>query len=146
MVGSSIVSIKFPIDSDIIGVPTTTSVCLWDTRKPFLEFWPEMCQKMGLDQGNAKIGYKISGDRVREPARQLSKAEEYEFAMEGIRKKVKSARTKEYKLILHNLVRALHTSSIQVSSCTATFIFTAPKTIYRCLEAETRQQGRSSGI
>lgn len=79
-------------------------MCLWDTRKSFLEFWTEMCQKMQLDKDTAVLGYKLSSDRVKDSPRQLSTAEDYNFAMEGIQKKLRNARSKEHKLILHNLV------------------------------------------
>lgn len=100
------VSIEYPVDSDTIGVPTTTKMCLWDTTKSFPVFWAEMCRKMQVDQETAVLGYKLSGDRVKDSARQLSTVEEYKSAIEEIRRKVRNARTKEHKLILHNLVRA----------------------------------------
>ena len=101
------VSIEYPVDSDTIGVLTTTKECLWDTTKSFPEFWAEICKKMRLDQETAVIGYKLSGDCVKDSARQLSTAEEYKSAMEEIQRKVRNARTKAHKLILHNLVHAL---------------------------------------
>lgn len=102
---SPIVSVTYPVDSDTIGVPTTTGTCLWDTTKSFPMFLAEMCKRMQLDKDMAVLGYKLSADRARDPARRLSTAEDYEFAMEELRRKVKNARTKEHKLVLHNLVR-----------------------------------------
>ena len=63
-----------------------------------------MCKKMQLDESVAILGYKFSADRIKDSAQQLSTTEDYEFAMEEIRRKVRNARTKEHTLILHNLV------------------------------------------
>jgi hypothetical protein len=63
-----------------------------------------MCKNMQLDQTVAVLGYKFSGDRVRDPPRQLSTAADYRLAMEEIQRRVKNARTKEHKLVLHDLV------------------------------------------
>jgi hypothetical protein len=103
----AIVPIEFQINSDMIGVQTTTNICSWDTGKSFPEFWEEMCKKMGLDQTTAVLGYKFSGDRAKESPRQLSSTEDYQLAMGEIRRKVRNARTKEHRLILHNLVSSL---------------------------------------
>jgi hypothetical protein len=88
---------------------------VWDTTRSFPEFWAEMCKRMGLDKDAAVLGYKFSTDRVRDAARQLSKADDYKFAMEEIRRKVRNARTKEHKLVLHNLVSVWLVVPIQVS-------------------------------
>lgn len=99
------VSVTFPVNSNTIGAPLTMGVCLWDARKPFAEFWTEMCKNMQLpDQAAAVLGYKFSTDRVKDAARQMSTAEDYTLAMEELLAKVRSARTKEHKLVLHNLV------------------------------------------
>lgn len=63
-----------------------------------------MCENMQLDPQNAVIGYKISGDRAKDAARELSREEDYVFAMETVLKKNKNARTKTYTLVLQNLV------------------------------------------
>lgn len=101
---SPTILVTYPVDSNAIGVQTTTRTCLWDTRKSFREFLAEMCKKMQLDESVAILGYKFSADRIKDSARQLSTMEDYEFAMEEIRRKVRNARTKEHTLILHNLV------------------------------------------
>ena len=59
---------------------------------------------MQLDQVVAVLGYKFSGDRVKDPPRQMSTAEDYKIAVEGIQKRIRNARTKEHHLVLHNLV------------------------------------------
>ena len=71
-----------------------------------------MCKDMQLDPAVAVLGYKFSEDRVRLPPRQMSTAEDYTIAMEEILKKVKNARTREHKLVLHNLVSARFSSFI----------------------------------
>lgn len=122
------VSIAFPVDSDTIGVPTTIRVCSWDTRKSFSEFWVEMCKNMRLDQTVAVLGYKFSGDRVKDSPRQLSTAEDYKLAMDEIRRRVRNARTKEHKLVLHNLVSPSFSSA---SHHDRPRWFVAPNTIHR---------------
>ena len=74
-----------------------------------------MCKRMGLDKDTAILGYKFSTDRVRDAAQQLSTADDYKFAMEEIQRKVRNARTKEHKLVLHNLVSVWLVIPIQVS-------------------------------
>lgn len=59
---------------------------------------------MQLDRDTAVLGYKLSSDHVKDSPRQLSTVEDYNFAMEGIQRKLRNARSKEHKLILHNLV------------------------------------------
>ena len=39
---------------------------------------------MGLDQSTAILGFKFSSDRVKEPIRQLSTMEDYQFAIREI--------------------------------------------------------------
>ena len=65
-----------------------------------------MCQDMRLDSAVAVLGYKFSEDRVRLPPRQMLTAEDYMIAMEEILKRARNARTREHKLVLHNLVSA----------------------------------------
>jgi len=62
-------------------------VCSWDTRKSFPEFLAEMDKRMGLDK-NVSLGYRFSEDPMRALSKQLSTAEEYEFVMAEISKKV----------------------------------------------------------
>lgn len=125
----STVSIAFPVESNAINAPATIRECVWDTRKSFAEFWGEMCKNMQLDQTVAALGYKFTGDRVKDPPRALSTAEDYRIAMEEIQRRVRTARTKEHKLVLHNLVGVPFTHP----SCTLNDqLFTVAKTVYRC--------------
>lgn len=99
-----IISVTFPVDSNMIGgPPSTEGACLWDTTKTFHEFLTEMRKKMRLDK-DAPLGYKFSADRQKDPIRKLSTVEDYNFAMEEIQKKIRNARTKEHRLVLHNPV------------------------------------------
>lgn len=100
----TIVSVSFPVNSGMIGVAATMRTCSWDTKKPFSEFWLQMCANMQLDPQTAVIGYKISGDRVKDAAREISSEEDYVFAMETILKKTQNARSKTHTLVLQNLV------------------------------------------
>lgn len=75
---------------------------------------------MQLDKTVVSLGYRLSDDRARAPSKRLSTAEEYEFAMAEIRTKVRRARTKEYKLVLENLVRLSPAScrpSLTLNNC-----------------------------
>ena len=101
------VLISFPVNSGMIGVAATTRICSWDTRKLFADFWLQMCENMEVDPQTAIIGYKISSDRVKDIARELSTEEDYKLAMESILKKTWNERSKTYMLILQNLVGVL---------------------------------------
>lgn len=132
---SPIISVVFPVDSDIIGAPTTEGVCSWDTRKLFPEFLAEMCKRMQLNKDTAALGYKFSGDRKKDLARQLLTAEEYGFAMNEIRSRVRNARTKEHKLVLHNLVSTSHAFPSEPALNSYGY-FIAPETVCRHTKGE----------
>ena len=99
-----IISVIFTVDSNTSGIlPSTEEVCLWDTTKSHHEFLAEMRKKMRLDE-DAALGYKFSADRQKDPVRKLSTAEDYKLAMEELKQKIRSARTRQHKLVLQNLV------------------------------------------
>lgn len=89
---------------------------------------------MEVDPQTAIIGYKISGDRVKDTAREISTEEDYKLAMESILKKTRNARSKTYMLILQNLVGVL--IGLPTGELHAKIICTAPKPTHCCLQAE----------
>ncbi|KAE9389953.1 hypothetical protein BT96DRAFT_1002732 [Gymnopus androsaceus JB14] len=74
----------------------------------FADFYSRVCVCMDLDPQSARIGYKLSGDRVRDAPNQLSNAVDYQFAVNKVLEKVRHAHSREVVLVLFNLGPATH--------------------------------------
>lgn len=98
--------VSVPQHTAVIGGVVTRAQLRLPTSLSFADFYSRVCARMDLDPLTARIGYKISGDRVRDDPNQLSNVDDYRFAVQKVVDKASRARSRAVVLELFNLVHS----------------------------------------
>lgn len=98
------ISVFLPLNTAVVGGIVSNIHVHFPTDISFVDFVSRACARMGLDTGDAELGYKFLGDLVRDPPSRLQTEEDIREMMKRGVEKIRRARTREVSIIIHNLV------------------------------------------
>lgn len=98
------ITVSIPQNTTVVGGVVSRTTLRLPTDLTFADFYSRVCARMDLDPQSARIGYKLSGDRVRDASNQLFNAVDYRLAVEKVLEKARRARHRDVVLELFNLV------------------------------------------
>lgn len=139
------IQFSLPCNTAMVGGTVTRMVVVFRCDIAFAEWWRRSCETMGLDLGDAQLGYKYEGAPAGEPPTQIASEADLRIAISTGQAMTARALSRTPRVMVYNLV-SVHYDKRNNSNnfSTVETCYAGSRCIYQAKETCTRRRRAGS--